>query len=144
MPQTTYMAKKGEIKPRWHLLDLNDVPLGRAATRIADTLRGKNKPQFTPHTDTGDFVVAVNASKVKLTGNKKEDKEYFRHSGYPGGIKSVSAGKLLVTHPDRIIKTAVKGMLPKNILGRHLLKKLKVYAKTEHPHAAQKPVEMKI
>lgn len=140
----TYVAKKGEIKPQWHLVDLNDVALGRAATRIANTLRGKNKPQFTPHVDTGDFVVAVNASKVKLTGNKKEDKEYFRHSGYPGGIKSVTAGRLLTTKPDRVIRQAVKGMLPKNILGRHLLRKLKVYAGNDHPHAAQKPVELKI
>ena len=141
---TTYMAKKGEVKPQWHLVDLNDVVLGRAATRIADALRGKNRPQFTPHVDAGDFVVAVNASKVRLTGNKKEDKEYFRHSGYPGGIKSVTAGKLLVTHPDRIIKTAVKGMLPKNSLSRNLLKKLKVYAGTEHPHSAQQPVQLKV
>ncbi|MBI2339835.1 MAG: 50S ribosomal protein L13 [Deltaproteobacteria bacterium] len=141
---TTYMAKKGEVKPQWFLMDLDNRVLGRAATQIANVLRGKNKPQYTPHMDTGDFVVAVNASKVRLTGNKKEEKEYFRHSGYPGGIKSVTAGRLLTTHPDRIIKEAVAGMLPKNSSRRHYLKKLKVFAGADHPHAAQKPLELKI
>lgn len=140
----TYTAKKSENPKRWYLVDLDSKVLGRAATQIANILRGKTKPQFTPHMDTGDFVVAVNASKIILTGRKLEQKDYFWHSGYPGGIKSVSASKLMTTKPERILMEAVKGMLPKNALGKNLIKKLKIYPGSDHPHKAQKPAEFKI
>lgn len=140
----TYNAKKNELPRHWYVVDLEGKVLGRAATTIAGILRGKNKPQFTPNTDTGDFVVAINASKIRLTGKKLESKEYRRHTGYPGGVKTITAEKLLQKKPEEIIKYAVKGMLPKNILGRHLLKKLKIYAGSEHPHTAQKPQDLKI
>lgn len=140
----TYSAKKDSVPRRWFVVDLEGKVLGRAATRIADVLRGKNKPQFTPNVDTGDFVVAVNASKVKVTGKKMEDKEYHWHTGYIGGLKTVGLAELLEKKPDQVIKKAVKGMLPKNILRRHLMGKLKVYSGDTHPHAAQKPQELKI
>ncbi|MCA9671298.1 MAG: 50S ribosomal protein L13 [Myxococcales bacterium] len=135
----TYQAKPGEVTREWYVIDLADVSLGRAATRIANVLRGKHKPEFTPHVDAGDFVVVINAEKVKLTGNKLKDKVYHRHTGWIGNLRSQTAEELLATKPDAIIRTAVRGMLPKTILGRQLLKKLKVYTGTEHPHAAQQP-----
>ena len=140
---TTYQAKKNEVPRQWHIINLEGQVLGRAATCVAKVLRGKNKPQFTRHIDTGDFVVAVNASKLKLTGNKLEDKFYFNYSGYPGGMSKVSAGGLIKYHPERIFHDAVKGMLPKNTLALQMIKKLKVYSGDTHPHAAQKPVELK-
>lgn len=140
----TFQAKKKDCIHKWYLVDLNDKVLGRAASKIALVLRGKNKPQFTPHVDTGDFVVAVNASKIVLTGKKLDTKSYYWHSGYPGGIKSVAASKLILTKPERMVEAAVKGMLPKNILGRSLLKKLKIYSGAEHPHKAQKPEALEI
>ncbi|HBF13224.1 MAG TPA: 50S ribosomal protein L13 [Deltaproteobacteria bacterium] len=135
----TYQAKKGLVERKWHVINLEDKVLGRAATQIANILRGKNKAQYTPHVDVGDFVVAINASKIRLTGNKLEQKQYYWHSSYPGGIKSVSAQKLLKTKPNQVLIEAVKGMLPKNILGRKLIKKLKIYSGADHPHVAQKP-----
>lgn len=136
---TTYMAKKGEVPREWHLVDAQGKILGRLATRIAMALRGKNKPTFTPHTDAGDFVVVVNADKVVLTGQKLDKKVYYRHSGYMGGLKSTTARQLLKKKPEEVLRHAVRGMLPKNSLGRHLLKKLKVYAGAAHPHEAQQP-----
>jgi large subunit ribosomal protein L13 len=135
----TYSAKPSEIERRWYVVDASDQVLGRLSTRIATVLRGKHKATFTPHIDTGDFVIVVNAEKVKLTGAKLEKKMYRRHSGYPGGLKELWYGKLLETHPERAIERAVKGMLPKGTLGRQQLRKLKVYAGPNHPHGAQKP-----
>ena len=133
------VAKTKEVTRDWYLVDAENQVLGRIATTIANVLRGKNKPTFTPSVDTGDFIVVVNAEKIALTGNKLADKMYYSHSGYPGGIKSISAGKLLDKKPEDIIKHAVKGMLPKNKLARHMLNKLKIYAGSEHPHKAQQP-----
>jgi large subunit ribosomal protein L13 len=124
---------------RWLLIDAGGRALGRVASRAASVLRGKHRPDFTPHQDAGDFVVIINAAKVKLTGAKAVNKLYHRHSGYPGGIRTTSAGKMLESKPERLIETAVRGMLPKNRLGRHLFNKLKVYRGPDHPHAAQKP-----
>jgi large subunit ribosomal protein L13 len=135
----TQVAKKEEVNRDWYLINAEEKVLGRIATHIANVLRGKNKPTFTPSVDTGDFVIVVNANKIALTGNKLNDKMYYSHSGYPGGIKSINAGKLLEKKPADIIKKAVKGMLPKNKLGAHMLKKLKVYGGSEHPHEAQQP-----
>ena len=135
----TLVAKTEEVTRDWYLVDAENQVLGRIATTIANVLRGKNKPTFTPSVDTGDFIVVVNAEKIVLTGNKLADKMYYSHSGYPGGIKSISAGKLLEKKPEDIIKHAVKGMLPKNKLARHMLNKLKVYTGPEHPHKAQQP-----
>jgi large subunit ribosomal protein L13 len=135
----TYHAKVGEVEREWLLVDATDVTLGRLASDIAQILKGKRKPQYTPHVDTGDFVIVVNASKIKVTGNKLEDKKYFRHTGHPGGLKSQTLGELLAKDPRRVVEKAVKGMLPKNTLGRAMGMKLKVYAGAEHPHAAQKP-----
>ncbi|MFD1395781.1 50S ribosomal protein L13 [Kroppenstedtia eburnea] len=142
--RTTYMAKPNQVERKWVVVDAADKPLGRVATEVATLLRGKHKPEYTPHVDTGDFVIVINASKVHLTGKKAEKKMYYRHSGYPGGIKAVSAGDLRENRPDRMIELAVKGMLPKNTLGRQQFKKLKVYAGSEHPHEAQKPVTWEI
>ncbi|MCU0581699.1 MAG: 50S ribosomal protein L13 [Syntrophales bacterium] len=136
---TTYNAKKEEIQRDWFLVDAEGQVLGRLATQIAARLRGKHKPVYTPHVDTGDFIIVVNAGKVVLTGNKLKDKIYYHHTGYPGGIKSVSAGKLLQEKPEEVLRKAVRGMLPKNTLGRAMLKKLKIYAGGEHEHAAQCP-----
>lgn len=136
----TYMAKTGEVERKWHLIDADGQVLGRMATRIADLLRGKGKPEYTPHTDTGDFVVVINAAKVKLTGKKDEQKTYTRYSGYPGGLKTIPVARVRERHPERLVEHAVAGMVPKSKLGRALLTKLKVYAGPEHPHAAQKPV----
>jgi large subunit ribosomal protein L13 len=135
----TYSAKAGEIERRWLVVDADGQVLGRMAARIATVLRGKHKPVFTPHIDTGDFVIVVNASKVRLTGGKTEKKMFHRHSGYPGGLTSIPYNKLLATKPERAVEKAVWGMLPKTRLGRQQIKKLKVYAGPEHPHGAQKP-----
>ena len=140
----TYSAKPGEITREWYIVDADGQTLGRLATQIADRLRGKGKPQFTPHVDTGDFVVVVNAEKIAVTGNKLEDKRYYRHSGYPGGLKSRSLHEMLERRPEEVIRIAVKGMLPRNRLARKQLTKLKVYAGPDHPHAAQQPQPMEI
>lgn len=136
----SYMARTGEVLRQWYVVDAQGKVLGRLASRIAMVLRGKTKPVFTPHMDTGDFVVVVNAAQVRLTGKKLDNKFYYRHSGYPGGLKTTSVRHLLLKKPEEVLRHAVRGMLPKNSLGRHLLKKLKVYAGVEHPHQAQQPV----
>jgi large subunit ribosomal protein L13 len=135
----TYSAKPGEVGRAWFVLDAEDQILGRLATRVATVIRGKHKPHYTPHLDVGDFVVVINAEKVKLTGNKLETTQYRRHTGYPGGLVEIPYGRLLETHPERAIESAVQGMLPKGRLGRQLRSKLKVYAGTAHPHESQKP-----
>ncbi|MCU0577146.1 MAG: 50S ribosomal protein L13 [Desulfobacterota bacterium] len=135
----TFQAKKGEVDRQWVLIDARDMVLGKLAVKAASILRGKTKPEFTPHADVGDFVVVINADKVMLTGNKVEQKTYFHHSGYMGGIKSATVREVLKKKPEEVIKRAVKGMLPKNSLGRAMFKKLKVYAGEKHPHEAQKP-----
>ena len=140
----TQVAKANEITRDWYLVDVSDKVLGRAATQIANVLRGKTKPSFTPSVDTGDFVIVVNAEKILLTGNKLADKMYYSHSGYPGGIKSINAGKLLEKNAADILKKAVKGMLPKNKLASQMLKKLKIYVGSEHPHSAQQPKVLNI
>lgn len=140
----TYSPKAGDIERRWHVIDAADVVLGRLATQVATLLRGKHKPTFAPHVDGGDFVIVVNASKVALSGNKRRDKMAYRHSGYPGGLKQVSYEELLTKRPERAVELAVKGMLPHNRLGRKVIKKLKVYAGPDHPHAAQQPVPFEI
>lgn len=139
---STQVAKQSDIKRSWYVVDLEDKILGRAATEIARVLRGKHKAIYTPSVDTGDFVIVLNADKVRLTGNKLADKFYHRHTGYPGGLRSISAEKLLEKTPEDLIKKAVRGMLPKNKLGRQMFRKLKVYAGSEHPHAAQQPREL--
>lgn len=136
----TFVAKPAEIERKWYLLDAECQTLGRLSTTIARILSGKNKAEYTPGVDTGDYVIVVNAEKVVLSGNKAAKKSYFRHSGYPGGVKEVSFVTMIQKHPERVIETAVKGMLPKNSLGRAMYKKLKVYAGPEHAHAAQQPV----
>jgi large subunit ribosomal protein L13 len=135
--------KEAHAARKWWVVDATDQPLGRLASKIAMVLRGKNKPTFTPHVDAGDFVIVVNAQKIKLTGRKLEQKKYYRHSGEPGGFREEAYGKLLVRQPELPMMKAVKGMLPKNILGRELLTKLKVYAGPDHPHTAQKPEPLK-
>lgn len=135
----TYSAKPADVKRDWFIIDATDKTLGRMATEIATRLRGKHKPEYTPHVDTGDYIVVVNAEKVCVTGNKAKDKVYYGHSQYPGGLKSITFEKLIVKAPERVIKSAVKGMLPKGPLGRDMFGKLKVYAGAEHPHAAQQP-----
>jgi len=140
----TYQAKKEEVDHQWYLVNAEGKVLGRLATELAKILRGKNKPSFTPHVDTGDFVIVVNAEKVILTGKKMKDKIYYHHTGYPGGIKEIRAEKLLAKKPTEMLKIAVKGMLPKNSLGRQMLRKLKIYAGPNHPHEAQKPVPLGI
>ncbi len=140
----TYMAKPGEIERRWYVVDAKDKVVGRLASRIAMILMGKHKPHYTPHVDTGDFVVVINASRVRFTGRKWEQKCYYRHSGYPGGLKVRRAKDLLEKKPEEILRHAVRGMLPKNHLGRRLLKKLKIYPGESHPHEAQKPAKLEI
>jgi large subunit ribosomal protein L13 len=140
----TWNAKPGEIERQWQLVDAEGQTLGRLATRIADTLRGKDKPQYTPHVDTGDFVVVVNAEKVAVTGKKLDDKVYHRHSGYPGGLRTRTLREQLERRPEEVIRKAVKGMLPRNRLSRAQLRKLKIYAGPDHPHEAQAPKELKI
>jgi len=135
----TYSAKPGEITREWYLVDAEGKTLGRLATQIADTLRGKRKPQFTPHVDTGDFVIVVNAEKIQVTGNKLDQKRYYRHSGYPGGLRSRTLREQLDRRPTEVLRVAVKGMLPKNRLARQQITKLKIYAGPEHPHEAQNP-----
>ncbi len=140
----TYTPKAAEVERRWHVIDATDVVLGRLATQAATLLRGKHKPIFAPHVDTGDFVIIINADKVALTGTKRETKKAYRHSGYPGGLTTVGYTELLDKHPERAVEKAVRGMLPKNTLGRQQLSKLKVYAGPNHPHTAQKPAPFEI
>ena len=140
----TFQVKKEQIKRGWYLVDAEGEILGRLASKIASVLRGKDKPIFTPHLDTGEFVVVINAGKVKLTGRKLQEKKYYHHSGYPGGIKSITAKELIQKKPEELIRKAVRGMLPKNRLGRKLLKKLKVYSGHDHPHQAQQPKKMEL
>lgn len=137
--QTTYMAKPHEVERKWYVVDAAGQALGRLASEVASILRGKRKPTYTPHVDTGDFVIVINASQIALTGKKLDQKKYRRHSGYPGGLKETTARDMLAKKPEKMIEQAVKGMLPKNSLGRRQLKKLKVYAGAEHPHGAQQP-----
>ena len=140
----TYYAKPNEVAREWLLIDAQDQVLGRVASKAAHILRGKHKSTYTPHVDTGDFVVIINADMIRVTGKKLTDKEYYRHSGYPGGLKCETFEEAMEKHPERVIEHAVKGMLPKNTLGRAMAKKLKVYAGAEHPHMAQQPREIKM
>lgn len=140
----TFTATPSTIKREWCVVDATDKTLGRLATELAHRLRGKHKPSFTPNMDTGDHMVVINAEKIKVTGNKLEDKMYYRHTGYIGNLKSISLGKLLDTHPERVIQNAVRGMLPKNPLGRAMYRKLHVYAGSEHPHEAQQPTQLEL
>jgi large subunit ribosomal protein L13 len=142
--QKTWNAKPGELDRRWYLVDAEGKTLGRLATQIADTLRGKGKPQYTPHVDTGDFVVVVNAEKVRVTGKKLDEKIYYRHSGYPGGLKSRPLREELQRRPAEVLRKAVKGMLPRNRLARQQITKLKIYAGPDHPHEAQKPEPLEV
>lgn len=142
--KTTFMANAGNIERKWFVVDAEGQTLGRLAAEVAKVLRGKHKPTFTPHVDTGDYVIVVNAAKVKLTGKKLIQKTYFRHSGYPGGAKFTQAGHMLETRPERVVEMAVRGMLPKNKLGEQMYRKLNVYAGAEHPHQAQQPEELKL
>ncbi len=140
----TYSAKAGEVSHDWFVVDATGQTLGRLASEIAHRLRGKHKPEYTPHVDTGDYIVVINADKVNVTGAKRTDKMYHRHTGYPGGLKSMSFEKLIDKAPERVLQRAVKGMLPRNPLGRAMFKKLKVYAGSEHPHATQQPQSLNI
>ena len=140
----TYSAKPGEIGNEWWVVDAEDKTLGKLAVRIADIIRGKDKPSYTPHVDTGDFVIVINAEKIHLTGQKWDQKNYYRYTGYMGGLKTTTASEMREKHPERIIQNAVKGMLPKNKLGRHFMTKLKIYAGSDHPHEAQKPKPLEI
>ena len=140
----TFSAKAETVKRDWYVVDATDKTLGRLSTEIARRLRGKHKPEYTPHVDTGDYIVVINAEKVRVTGNKTTDKIYHHHTGYPGGLKSISFEKLILRAPERVIETAVKGMLPKNPLGRDMYRKLKVYAGEKHNHAAQQPKTLEI
>ncbi len=140
----TISAKNTDVIKKWHVIDADGLVVGRLASRVASILRGKNKPIFTPHVDTGDYVVIVNAAKVRFTGNKLENKIYYRHSGYPGGLKSKTAKDIMKESPEKIIYSAVRGMLPKNTLGRQQFKKLKVYSGADHPHEAQNPEELSL
>ncbi len=136
----TYTPKPADVERQWHVIDATDVVLGRLASQVATLLRGKHKPIYAPHLDTGDFVIIVNADKVALSGKKLEQKKAYRHSGYPGGLRSVGYAELMRKHPERAVEKAIKGMLPKNSLGRKMFSKVKVYAGPDHPHQAQKPV----
>ena len=140
----TYTAKAGEVEQGWYVIDAQGKVLGKLATQIASRLRGKHKPEYTPHVDTGDYLVVVNASKIRVTGRKAEQKVYYRHSGYPGGMKRTNFTKLRATRPERVLQHAVKGMLPKGPLGYAMLRKLKVYAGGTHPHSAQQPKNLEI
>ena len=144
MTVRTFSPKVGDIQRQWHVVDASDVILGRLASQVAVLLRGKHKPVFAPHMDTGDFVIVVNAEKVALSGSKLDQKHAYRHSGYPGGLTAVTYSELMAKHPERVVEKAVKGMLPKNSLGRQMLRKLKVYAGPEHPHQAQRPAPFEI
>lgn len=143
-PMKTYSAKAETVERNWYVIDATHQILGRLATEVARRLRGKHKPEYTPHVDTGDYIIVTNASHIRVTGKKEQNKMYYRHTGYPGGIKSINFEKLLATKPERVIEFAVKGMLPKNALGREMFRKLKVYAGSEHPHAAQQPKALKV
>ena len=140
----TFSAKPAEVRRDWFVVDATGKTLGRLSTEIARRLRGKHKPEYTPHVDTGDYIVVINAEKVRVTGNKREDKMYHRYTGYVGNLKSVSLNKLLETHPERVIESSVKGMLPRGPLGRKMLGKLRVYKGPEHDHAAQQPIELEV
>ena len=140
---TTFLAKAHEVERKWYVVDAEGQTLGHLATEVASILRGKNKPIYTPHVDTGDNVIVINAAKIKLTGNKENQKVYKHHTGYPGGLREIPYKEMLEKHPERIIEKAVKGMLPKNKLGREMIKKLRVYPGTEHNHEAQKPELLK-
>lgn len=140
----TFSAKPAEVKRDWFIVDATGKTLGRLATELAHRLRGKHKPEFTPHVDTGDYIVVVNAEKIRVTGNKLKDKMYYRHTGYIGNLKSTNLEKLLKEHPERALETAIKGMLPKNSLGRAMFRKLRVYAGPKHDHAAQQPQALEI
>jgi large subunit ribosomal protein L13 len=140
----TYSPKPGDVQRQWHVIDATDVVLGRLATQAATLLRGKHKPMYAPHVDTGDFVIIINADKVHLSGNKRTQKMAYRHSGYPGGLRSIRYDELLDKHPEKAVEKAIRGMLPKNTLGRQMLSKLKVYSGPQHPHAAQQPVAFEI
>jgi large subunit ribosomal protein L13 len=142
MPQTTYSAKPGEIERRWYVIDAEGETLGRLSTRIANTLRGKLKPTYTPHVDTGDFVVVINCERIHVTGKKRQDKIYYRHSGYHGGLRERTLAQMLDARPEEVIRHAVRGMLPRNKLGRAQLRKLKLYAGGQHPHEAQQPAPL--
>lgn len=143
--QKTFSPKPGDLSHDWYVVDATNVPLGRLASQVAQLLRGKHKPTFAPHVDGGDYVIVVNAEKIALTGNKENEKVYYRHSGYPGGLRASTFRQMRETYPDRVVRNAVKGMLPKNRLGRQIIGKLKIYAGPDHPHAAQnpKPFEMR-
>jgi large subunit ribosomal protein L13 len=140
--QRTFSPTPGDIQRTWYVVDAHDVPLGRLASEVAQVLRGKNKPTYAPHMDGGDFVVVVNAGSVHVSGNKEFEKIYFRHSGYPGGLRAETLSEVRAKHPERLVEIAVRGMLPKNRLGRQMLRKLKVYAGPEHPHRSQDPTPL--
>ncbi len=140
--KTTISAKPESVERDWYVVDATDKTLGRLATEVARRLRGKHKPIYTPHVDTGDYIVVINAEKVKVTGRKSTDKVYYHHTGFPGGIKGITFEKLIIKKPQQVIELAVKGMLPRNSLGRTMMRKLKIYAGSEHPHAAQQPKEL--
>ncbi len=140
----TFSAKPESVQRDWYIVDAENKNLGRLSTEIARRLRGKHKPEYTPHVDTGDYIIVINAEKVRVSGNKRTDKIYHHHTGYPGGLKSISFEKLIERAPERVIETAVKGMLPKNPLGRAMYKKMKVYAGTKHPHTAQQPKTLEV
>lgn len=142
--RTTYMAKPQEIERKWYVVDAAGQTLGRLASQVAAILKGKHKPSYTPHVDTGDHVIIINAADIKLTGNKLKDKKYYRHSGYPGGLKERTAEQMLEKSPEKVLELAVKGMLPKNSLGRQMFKKLHIYTGAEHPHQAQQPETLEL
>ncbi len=142
--QRTLMTRREDVIPRWHIVDADGMVLGRLATEVAAVLRGKHLPTYTPSIDNGDYVIVINAEKVRVTGNKYEDKTYYHHTGYPGGIRETSLRHMQERHPERVIEKAVRGMLPKNRLGRDLFRKLKVYSGATHPHEAQQPTELKL
>ncbi|KLO21812.1 50S ribosomal protein L13 [Marinitoga sp. 1197] len=144
MTQKSYLAKNEEVERKWYVVDATGKSLGRLASQIARVLQGKHKPTYTPHVDTGDYVIVINAEKIILTGKKWTQKKYYRHTGYPGGIKEQTAKEILEKYPERLIEKAVKGMLPKTTLGRHMFKKLKVYSGSNHPHEAQKPEKLEL
>lgn len=144
MLMKTFSAKPAEVERKWYVVDANDKVLGRIASKIAHRLRGKHKPEYTPHVDTGDFIIVVNAKKLRVTGNKVTDKKYYRHSGYPGGLYETDFGKMQQRFPGRVLEKAIKGMLPKNRLGRAVFAKLKVYPEATHPHTAQQPQTLEL
>ncbi|KAF2955816.1 50S ribosomal protein L13 [Marinitoga sp. 38H-ov] len=144
MTQKSYLAKNEEVERKWYVVDATGMSLGRLASQVAKVLQGKHKPTYTPHVDTGDYVIVINAEKIVLTGKKLTQKKYYRHTGYPGGIKEQTAKEILEKYPERLIEKAVKGMLPKTTLGRHMFKKLKVYSGSNHPHEAQKPEKLEL